>query len=142
MSLESYGRRWLAMLLFACASSACKHPPVATRPDAASAYTPAVTMTPLVARREGEAVYVASVELREDGTMRFNGVVMRDDDALRDAARAAIKDQPHVEAQIIAEANVTYARVIHAMDLLRMGGIRDVSFGVAQPAPIPVSRDR
>ena len=133
--------RWLAVPL-ACVSLSCKLPSSAPLVDAASSATPVVTAT-VAARHDDGDRFVATVELRADGTTWFNGVVMRDDAALQDAARDAARKQPHLEAQVIAQPSVLYARVVHAMDLLRLAGISDVALGTAAPPPpTPVPRDR
>lgn len=76
---------------------------------------------------------VALVELRDDGSTWFNGVLMPDDRSLRATARGAVATTPHLTAEIRAGSAVVYARVIAVMDLLRREGITDVVLGVAGP---------
>jgi biopolymer transport protein ExbD len=120
---------------------ACKRHPVDAHPDAASPSAPMVVRSG--ARSGADTEQIAVVELRNDGATLFNGIVVGDDPAFLDAARTAVRQAPHVSAQISAQPNVAYARVIHAMDLLGTAGIRDVSFGTdAPPPPTPAPRGR
>lgn len=120
---------------------ACRRHPVDAHPDAASPSASLVVQTG--ARSGADTEQVAVVELRNDGTTLFNGIVVGDDPAFLSAARAAVRQAPHVSAQITAQPRVPYASVIHAMDLLGTAGIRDVSFGTdAPPPPTPARRGR
>lgn len=95
-------------------------------------------MSPRARSSDDDAVRaVAHVELRADGTTWLNGLVMRDDSALTEAVRADVRKEPHVVAEIVADPAVPYARVIHAIDLLRVAGISDVALGSLVPKPVP-----
>ena len=134
--------RWIALLL-ACSLPACKRgvtlPDVGGHADAAG--PKAIVLPGPRARRGDDVTVTVRVELRADGTW-FDGVAMADDAALSKAARAVTAKEPHVVAEIIADPTVPYARVIHAMDLLRAAGLGDVSFGPLVPEPTPMPRDR
>ena len=84
----------------------------------------------------GETVF--SVDVAPDGSLRVNGVVVRDTGDVTTRAQAAHEQAPDVVAYIHAAPSTPYGRVVEVMDAIKRGRISKVAFG-APPAP-PVGR--
>ncbi|HVK62886.1 MAG TPA: energy transducer TonB, partial [Polyangium sp.] len=59
------------------------------------------------------------------------------DDEVRAAAARAHEEAPDVRAIIQADSLTPWKNVLHAMDLLKQGGIAKVAFGVQRQGPAP-----
>jgi len=73
---------------------------------------------------------VFAVGMQVDGTVRVNGQLVSDDQALLDRAAAELKAHPELRAVIQADGQVTHARIIHLMDLLSRAGVNQIAFAV------------
>jgi len=78
---------------------------------------------------------VLSVVLSATGETQVNGDTVPDDEAISARARAAFAKDKDVRAVLKADGTVQHARVMHALDLLRLAGIAKVGFGVVPPKP-------
>ncbi len=84
----------------------------------------------------GDVQHVFSVSLRADGSTYVDGMVAsRDQDVLR-RARTAQAKSPKLRAVVQADSSVPHHRVMHALDLLRQGGVSRIAFGVQLGAPV------
>lgn len=90
--------------------------------------TPAVPVE-LPRAASGEAVQVIfSVLLTADGRWLVNGARVAGAEALKESARAALRERPDTQAVIQADGAVPHSRVIAALDALRLAGARRVAF--------------
>lgn len=64
------------------------------------------------------------------GNIQVNGENLANDDAIRPPARAAVVRDKDVRVVIKADGTVPHARIMHALDVLRLAGIAKVGFGV------------
>ena len=78
---------------------------------------------------------VLSVVLAASGQTEVNGEAVPGDEAIGALARTAFAKDKDVRAVLKADATVQHARVMHALDLLRLAGIAKVGFGVVPPKP-------
>lgn len=100
--------------------------------------SPAVPLDLPHAAHGEEVQVVLSVILPVRGPMLVNGAAMTSEDALEDAARAALAGDPELRAVIQADGQVPHWRVIHALDQLKGAGLTRIAFGalpVERPAP-------
>jgi biopolymer transport protein ExbD len=81
-----------------------------------------------------ETIFV--VEVNADGTYDVNGQRVAEGEILKRAIEARTKT-PDVRAVIRADRNVTYQRVITAMDLIKRGGISRLGFAVSVDSKAP-----
>lgn len=95
----------------------------------------AITVDLPHAKTGAEVQEVLSVVLVAPEGMQVNGeAVSESEDALVALARAAAEKTPDLRAVVKADGNVPHARVMHALDQLRLAGIAKVAFGVS---PVP-----
>jgi biopolymer transport protein ExbD len=73
---------------------------------------------------------VFSLELLRDGTTHIDGAVVTRDEQVVALAHAAVHRNRELRSVIRADGGVPHRTVIHALDLLRRGGISRVGFGV------------
>jgi biopolymer transport protein ExbD len=130
-----------AVLASLSASSGCKGSDGSpSRAGAASSALPVVTIDlPKAAAGSWEPTTVFTVTLTADGKELVDGVPVANDEEILSQARSAVAKAANVSAAIMADAAVPHGRVVHVIDLLRQSGISKVGFGVAVPAPQPVS---
>jgi biopolymer transport protein TolR len=86
-----------------------------------------------------EVQEVLSVVLHQNGSMQVNGSLVETDEALTAATRSSYAKDKNVRAVIKADGAVPHARVMHVLDVLRLGGVSKVGFGVV-PVPAPGGR--
>jgi biopolymer transport protein TolR len=99
------------------------------------AVTPAVPLD-LPRASQSEAVQtVFSVTIPASGAMQINGNAIDTDLALVQLAQAAKHGDPDTRAVIQADGSVPHRRIIHALDLLKRGGITKVAFGALPEEP-------
>ncbi len=77
----------------------------------------------------GETQTMFTVTIDPRGVITANGRAIPDDDALKQAARAAQKSTPDLRAVLSASASVNHGRVMHVLDVLRALGVTKVAFG-------------
>lgn len=73
---------------------------------------------------------VFSLELLKDGRTRIDGADVSGDERIVALAHAAVHRDRELRSVIRADGGVPHRQVIHALDLLRRGGISKVGFGV------------
>jgi biopolymer transport protein ExbD len=85
---------------------------------------------------------VFSVELGLDGSVHVDGALVASDLQIVALAHAAVHRNRELRSVIRADGGVPHRQVIHALDLLRKGGISRVGFGVVpeHTSQIPVER--
>lgn len=80
----------------------------------------------------GEVQTVFNVSIDANGQIQANGQIVHDDEALKQAARAAQAGVPNgaseLRAVLAASTSVSHGRVMHALDLLRAVGVSKVAF--------------
>ncbi|WP_394845108.1 biopolymer transporter ExbD [Pendulispora brunnea] len=92
----------------------------------------AITVDLPKAKTGSEVQEVLSVVLMASEGMHVNGErVPENDDGLVAIARAAVTKTPELRAVVKADGTVSHARVMHALDQLRVAGIAKVAFGVS-----------
>jgi biopolymer transport protein ExbD len=87
-----------------------------------------------------EVVAVVRVALARD-EMWLNDKRLASDDELLPIAREALAANPEARTIILADKDVTYGRVIHAMDLMKQAGATKFAFGVQLSEPPPALVD-
>src|SRR5262245_33367388 len=80
----------------------------------------------------GEVQEVFSLALLADGSTQVDGAAVADDRALLRLARAAQNENPELRAVVRADGSVAHSRVMHALDVLRQGGVARIAFAVVQ----------
>jgi biopolymer transport protein ExbD len=95
-----------------------------------SAPAPEVDAAPPPAALAGGAEEILVVTVAADGSLSVDGQRLASDDALLLLARASHDKNPAIQAIISADATVTYARVIHVLDLLKQAQISEIAFGM------------
>jgi len=76
---------------------------------------------------EVQTVFVVTVD--DKGVIHADGHELRDDAALRTAARGALQKTKDVRTVIHASRAATHGTVLHVLDLLRGEGVTKVAFG-------------
>ena len=84
----------------------------------------------------GEVQQLFSVALGADGSTRVDGALASDDRDLLARAHAALARDRELRAVVQADGTVPYARVMHALDVLRQAGLGRVAFAVQPGAPV------
>jgi biopolymer transport protein ExbD len=82
-----------------------------------------------------QAVFVVDVD--RDATVSADGKRIESDDALVEAARAALARTADLRTVVQASAAVSHGVVIHVLDELRKAGVQKIAFGV-DPTPSEV----
>jgi biopolymer transport protein ExbD len=92
----------------------------------------------------GDAVQeIFSVVLASPTGTQINGRSVLDDEAILAEASTAIRQTRDLRAVLQADGRVPHARVMHALDLLRQGGVAKVAFGVVPPeSPKPIRESK
>ena len=84
-----------------------------------------------------EEVAILSIELASDGRMVANQIPVDGEDALAKVIQASRAEHPALKAVIRADGAVPHGRVIRVMDVLRNGGISQMTFAVDALAQSP-----
>jgi biopolymer transport protein ExbD len=92
------------------------------------------------AANAAEQQVVFSVALGAGGERTVDGSAIGSDDELLAHARIAHAKASEVRAVIQADARVQHGAVVHAMDLLKQGGIDKIAFGVVPDARAAAAR--
>jgi biopolymer transport protein ExbD len=82
----------------------------------------------------GEMQTVFVVDVDKDARITVDGKTLETDNALLDAARAALTRSADLRTVVQASAAVSHGVVIHVLDELRQAGIQKIAFGV-DPLP-------
>lgn len=105
---------------------------------------------------KGEEVQmVFGVELFANGTIQVDGQAVKDDKAVMQLAKDALKKDKNMRAVIRADKTVQHGRIITILDLLKQAGVAKIAFGVtpiaaepgavgpkpAAPAPAPAPKE-
>ncbi len=76
-----------------------------------------------------------AVSLAANGTWAVNGKPLAAHDDLLVVVRAIVARDPTVHAVLEADREVRAGEVVHAIELLKEGGVSNVAFAVAPPTP-------
>lgn len=87
---------------------------------------------------KGEEVQmVFGVELFANGSIQVDGEAVKDDKAVMQLAKDALKKDKGMRAVIRADKTVQHGRIITILDLLKQAGVAKIAFGVTPIAAEP-----
>jgi biopolymer transport protein ExbD len=83
----------------------------------------------------GEVQTVLAVGLDEKGAISLEKRPVATDDELLAAVRRTVAEHPDARAVLHADGRTSHANVVHAMDVLRRGGLSRIAFAVLPTTP-------
>jgi biopolymer transport protein ExbD len=78
----------------------------------------------------GEVQTVLAVGLDENGVLSVEKRALATDEELLETVRRTVAEHPEARAVLHADGRATHAKVVHAMDVLRRGGLSRIAFAV------------
>ncbi len=92
---------------------------------------PALTMDLPQAASAGQVQVIFSVVVPRQGPILINGEPVANEEEVKRMAGAAKAKDLEVRAVVAADGDVPHRRVVHAMDLLRQGGLYKIALATA-----------
>ena len=77
-----------------------------------------------------ETQTVLAVGLDDQGRLSVDKRLLANDDELLELAKKTLAEHPEARAVLHADGRTPHAKVVHAMDLLRRGGLSRIAFAV------------
>ena len=90
---------------------------------------------PKAATGEGTAPSTIALTLTKEGQLYLNGKASSEDE-VRAMVPAALQKDPKLQAIVAADGTVSYAAVVHMIDLVRQLGIENYALNI-EPQPTP-----
>jgi len=92
---------------------------------------PALTMDLPHAASAGQVQVIFSVVVPRQGPILLNGEPVASEEEIKRMAGAAKAKDPEIRAVVAADGDVPHRRVVHAMDLLRQGGLYKIALATS-----------